>query len=164
MVVDDEDNPIGSATLQQIHDKGLLHRAVIINVVDDKGSILLQKRAGWVATNPGKWDASAAGHVDEGESYLEAGKRELKEELGLENYELVQIDKIRSTINYKGIKLDRFITLYKVVVPTNQQINYDKHELMDIKWFTKEGIKNLIANEPSNLVPEQIDILEKYYL
>jgi 16S rRNA (adenine1518-N6/adenine1519-N6)-dimethyltransferase len=164
MLVDDNDNPIGSATLQAIHNKGLLHRAVIINVVDEKGRILLQKRASWVATNPRKWDASAAGHVDEGESYLVAGKRELKEELGLLNYDLVQVDKIRSTINYKGIKLDRFITIYKVVVPANLQINYDEHEVMDIKWFTKDDIKDLIAHETSSLVPEQIDILEKYYL
>jgi len=32
---------------------------------------------------PGKWDSSAAGHVDSGESYLDCARREITEELGI---------------------------------------------------------------------------------
>jgi len=32
---------------------------------------------------PGKWDSSAAGHVDSGEGYLDCAAREIDEELGI---------------------------------------------------------------------------------
>lgn len=32
---------------------------------------------------PGKWDSSAAGHVDSGETYLDCAQREITEELGI---------------------------------------------------------------------------------
>jgi 8-oxo-dGTP pyrophosphatase MutT (NUDIX family) len=32
---------------------------------------------------PGKWDSSAAGHVDSGEAYLDCARREISEELGI---------------------------------------------------------------------------------
>jgi len=35
--------------------------------------------------NPGLWDTSAAGHLDSGESYLDCARRELGEELGIDN-------------------------------------------------------------------------------
>ena len=43
----------------------------------------MQKRVLSKDENPGLWDSSAAGHVDSGESYDNAAKRELLEELGL---------------------------------------------------------------------------------
>jgi 8-oxo-dGTP pyrophosphatase MutT (NUDIX family) len=32
---------------------------------------------------PGKWDSSAAGHVDSGEAYVNCARREIAEELGI---------------------------------------------------------------------------------
>jgi 16S rRNA (adenine1518-N6/adenine1519-N6)-dimethyltransferase len=49
----------------------------------------LQKRSIWKDRNPGIWDSSAAGHVDSGEDYLTAARRELREELGIEAPELI---------------------------------------------------------------------------
>ena len=51
---------------------------------NSRGELLLQKRSIWKDRNPGRWDSSAAGHLDSGEGYLEAARRELREELGVE--------------------------------------------------------------------------------
>lgn len=118
----------------------------------------------WVATHPGLWDASAAGHVDKGESYEQAAKRELKEELGLSNIELKQIDKIESRTVYKDRKLNRFKMIYEVIIPDDSTINYDKDELLAIKWYTKKELEELIENEPNQLVPDFRKLLEKYFL
>ncbi len=53
--------------------------------------MLLQKRSAHVRSGAGKWDDSVAGHVDEGETYLEAATRELAEEIGVVNTDLEEV-------------------------------------------------------------------------
>jgi isopentenyldiphosphate isomerase len=68
-IVDVDDKPTGGASMADAYSKGLIFRVVYILVQDESGRILLQKRAPKVATFANCWDISAAGHVDEGESY-----------------------------------------------------------------------------------------------
>lgn len=84
-VVDAADCMIGAETRGNVHALGLRHRAVHVFVFNGAGEIFLQKRSRWKDKQPGKWDSSAAGHVDSGETYAMAATRELKEELGIEN-------------------------------------------------------------------------------
>ncbi len=83
-VVDEYDRVVGTETRGVVHATGLRHRAVHLLVFDGRGELLLQKRSQWKDKQPGKWDSSAAGHVDSGEEYLQAARRELTEELGLD--------------------------------------------------------------------------------
>jgi isopentenyl-diphosphate delta-isomerase len=83
-IVDKDDNPIGTETRELVHAKGLLHRAVHILVFNPKGDLYLQRRSAGKDLWPGYWSSSCAGHVGAGESYAQAAKRELKEELGIE--------------------------------------------------------------------------------
>ena len=60
-----------------------MHRAVHILVFNSGGDLFLQKRSLSKDEQPGKWDSSAAGHVDSGEEYLDCARREITEELGI---------------------------------------------------------------------------------
>ncbi len=82
-VVDEDDNKIAVETRGKIHARGLMHRAVHILVFNRRGELFLQKRSMNKDEQPGKWDSSAAGHVDSGESYLDCARREIEEELGI---------------------------------------------------------------------------------
>ncbi|MFZ0503964.1 MAG: 16S rRNA (adenine(1518)-N(6)/adenine(1519)-N(6))-dimethyltransferase RsmA [Chthoniobacterales bacterium] len=82
-VVDEHDNPVRGVERSTVHTEKLLHRAVHIFVLNSGGEMLLQRRSYRKDTYPRKWDSSAAGHVDVGESYTECANRELAEELGL---------------------------------------------------------------------------------
>src|SRR3989344_6225987 len=83
--IDENENDLEEVSLARAHEEGLLHRISVVYLTDDKGQILVQKR------DDGRLDHSAAGHVDVGESDLEAAKRELEEELGVIGVELKNI-------------------------------------------------------------------------
>lgn len=82
-VVDENDEIIAVETRGEIHARGLMHRAVHILVFNNRGELFLQQRSMSKDEQPGKWDSSAAGHVDSGEDYLDCAVREIREELGI---------------------------------------------------------------------------------
>lgn len=82
-VVNERDEPVSRALRQEVHARGLLHRAVHVLVFDQHGRVFLQKRSMSKDTSPGLWDSSCSGHLDAGEDYDSAAVRELAEELGL---------------------------------------------------------------------------------
>jgi isopentenyldiphosphate isomerase len=82
-VVNDNDEVVGVRRREDIHAEGLMHRAVHILLFNSQGELFLQKRSLSKDEQPGKWDSSAAGHVDSGEAYLDCACREIDEELGI---------------------------------------------------------------------------------
>lgn len=82
-VVDSEDNVIDQARRSVVHSGNLLHRASSVFVLNSRGELLLQLRSATKDQYPSRWTASASGHLDAGEDYETAARRELKEELGL---------------------------------------------------------------------------------
>ena|SRR2546426_1931633 len=82
-VVNDRDEVTGQKPRSEIHRLKLKHRAVHVLVFNSRGELFLQKRSMKKDCFPGRWDSSASGHLDSGESYDACAVRELKEELGL---------------------------------------------------------------------------------
>lgn len=162
-IVNEADQPTGSASMNEAYQRGLLHRVVLIFVEDAAGKLLLQKRAPNVATNPNKWDFSAAGHVDAGEDYLTAGKRELGEELGLHGFNLEELDTFRSSAVTDGHILNRFIRLYKVVVPTATSITIHPDEVSEVQLLSIAAAKQFAADHPDQVTNDFVEYLAKYY-
>jgi 16S rRNA (adenine1518-N6/adenine1519-N6)-dimethyltransferase len=80
-VVNEKDEVIDTLPRAEIHERKLLHRAVHVFLINRHGEIYLQKRSLLKDTHGGKWDSSASGHVDPGESYLACAEREIWEEV-----------------------------------------------------------------------------------
>jgi len=93
-VVDENDHIVGSEPRETVHVNNLRHRAVHMLLFNAAGDLYLQKRSIWKDRNPGRWDSSAAGHVDCGETYIQAARRELHEELGIQAPDLQLIGKL----------------------------------------------------------------------
>ena len=81
--VDENDNVLGKATREDCHKNNIIHRSVYIFVLNDKDELFLQKRSKSKDLYGGYYTGSATGHVDFGEEYEEAARRELEEELGI---------------------------------------------------------------------------------
>ena len=68
-----------------------LHPVVHLHIMDRSGRLYLQKRSMDKDIQPGKWDTAVGGHVDYGESIIEALYREASEELGFSEFNPVHI-------------------------------------------------------------------------
>lgn len=86
-VVDEDGNITGAASRGECHNGSrLLHPVVHLHVFNSRGELYLQKRPEWKDIQPGKWDTAVGGHVDLGESVDIALRREVREELGIEEF------------------------------------------------------------------------------
>lgn len=150
-VVNEADEPVGEAMLEEILDKSLLHRVVHVLVEDNEGKLLLQLRGPNVRTNPGTWDFSAAGYVDPGENYEQAAVREVSEELGLNGLGLMPMGVLREAEVINGRTVNRLAGTFRVTVPSETRFNIQKEEVARVKWFSRNELKRLISDSSNKV-------------
>ena len=93
-IVDEEGTVIGQATRGECHNGSkLLHPVVHLHVFNSHGDVYLQKRPAWKDIQPGKWDTAVGGHIDYGETSEVALQREVREELGINDFIPISVDK-----------------------------------------------------------------------
>src|SRR5690606_12816732 len=85
ILVNTADVPIGTAGKLEAHERGALHRAFSVFVVNSRGEILLQRRAAEKYHGGGLWSNSCCGHPRPGEATGEAARRRLGEEMGVDS-------------------------------------------------------------------------------
>lgn len=86
-LLDAQGNVVGSATREECHSGSmLLHPVVHLHLFNSAGELYLQHRPAWKDIQPNRWDSGVGGHVDYGETTLEALLRESREELGIEGF------------------------------------------------------------------------------
>jgi len=76
--------PTGKSVLKsEAHKNGWYHNTIHLWLFTSQGDILLQQRSHKKMIYPLLWDVSVAGHIDTGETFIEAALRETQEEIGL---------------------------------------------------------------------------------
>lgn len=85
ILVDEQDRVLGSAEKLAAHrDGGQLHRAFSVFLFDDAGRMLLQRRAAAKYHFPLLWTNACCSHPRPDEQVIEAARRRVREELGVE--------------------------------------------------------------------------------
>ncbi|ROI07579.1 isopentenyl-diphosphate Delta-isomerase [Kaistella haifensis] len=83
VVVSENDEILGLMEKMNAHENGILHRAFSVFLFNDKGEMLLQKRASGKYHSPNQWTNAVCSHPKIDETYLEGAQRRLNEELGI---------------------------------------------------------------------------------
>ncbi len=144
-VVDEADCPVRTATRREVHEQGLIHRAVHILVFNKRGDCLLQKRSLLKDHMPGVWDSSAAGHLNVGEDYLSAAVRELREELGIRSpAELRLIGQLPPSPDTGMEHVHLFATRY------DGKVHFPAAEISAVLPFPSELIDSWLARRPQD--------------
>jgi isopentenyl-diphosphate delta-isomerase len=85
VLVDAQDRQVGTMEKMEAHEKGVLHRAFSVFLFDNAGQLIIQQRAWTKYHSPGLWANTCCSHPRENEPIIEAGKRRLKEEMGMDS-------------------------------------------------------------------------------
>ncbi len=132
------------------------HRSVHIWIINSQKEILMQKRNPHKETFPNMWAISVAGHVQTGETPIEACQRELKEELGIDvkEEELTHLFKLNRIQSFPAftIKVIDEVYLLKKDLDVNR-LTIQKDELVKVKYFSYQDFKTSLVNHDSTFVP-----------
>ncbi|TDH23338.1 isopentenyl-diphosphate Delta-isomerase [Segetibacter sp. 3557_3] len=82
ILVNEQDEAIGTMEKMEAHYKAVLHRAFSVFILNSKGEMLLQQRAFSKYHSGGLWTNACCSHPRPGEETLAAAERRLYEELG----------------------------------------------------------------------------------
>jgi isopentenyl-diphosphate delta-isomerase len=82
ILVNEQDEEVGSMEKMEAHYQGTLHRAFSIFIFNDRGEMLLQQRALNKYHSGGLWTNACCSHPRPGEDIVGAANRRLQEEMG----------------------------------------------------------------------------------
>lgn len=161
ILVDEQDNPIGTAEKLEAHQNGgKLHRAFSVLVFNDKGETMLQRRAASKYHCPGLWTNTCCSHPRPDETTLAAASRRLQEEMGF----VCPLEE-KFTFLYKaefsnGLTEHEFDHVF--VGRYNDDPVLNPVEADDWKWLSIEDLVQEMQNHPDVFTPWFKIIVEKY--
>lgn len=146
ILVNEQDEPVGTMEKLEAHQKGLLHRAFSVFIINSKGELLLQQRAADKYHSGGLWTNTCCSHPLPDEDVLTASHRRLREEMGFD-CELKEI----FSFTYRA-EFDNGLTEYEfdhvLLGQYDGEIQPDGTEVMNYKFASPDDIRHLLLIAP----------------
>jgi isopentenyl-diphosphate delta-isomerase len=145
ILVDENDQEIGTMEKQEAHEKGFLHRAFSVFVFNENKELLLQQRALTKYHSAGLWTNTCCSHPRVGETIEQAAHRRLMEEMGFDCELITKTSFIYKAAFENGLtehELDHVL-----VGSFNGEINFNPTEVKNVKWINLEELQiDLLQN------------------
>ncbi len=140
-LVDENDNVVGYKEKYEAHHNPVpLHRAISVIIVSpDNKKMLLQKRSLLKPTWGGYWSNATCTHPLPNESYKDAAKRRLVEEMGIKT-RLTEIFRFIYEAKYDTIWGEHELDVV-FVGKLKGRVKLDKDEAEDFKWVNTDKLK-----------------------
>jgi len=138
VLLDSSGNPCGTIDKSRVHTMNTpLHSAFSVFLFDGKGNMLTQQRALTKNTWPGIWSNACCGHPTPGESHMNAVKRRLKEELGLEEVNLtLALPNFRYQAIHQGVMENEICPVFIGFPRADIKIIHNPLEVEAVKWVS----------------------------
>jgi isopentenyl-diphosphate delta-isomerase len=148
VLVDENDQPIGTAEKLYAHQKGFLHRAFSVFLYNEKGQLLIQRRALGKYHSPGLWANTCCGHPYVDEENRDAAVRRVKEELCIDA-RLKPKGHVRYALTLTPTLYEReFTYLFEGFLPESTFINPNPQEILETAWCAPEDIRRDARKNP----------------
>ncbi len=161
ILVNENDQQVGTMAKLEAHEKGVLHRAFSVFVFNDNNELMLQKRASHKYHSPNLWTNTCCSHQRVGENNIEAGQRRLQEEMGF-------VTELKDTIAfiYKA-PFDNGLTEHEfdhiLVGNFNSEPKINPDEVSEWKWMSLDNVKNDMQSHPELYTEWFKIIFDKFY-
>jgi isopentenyl-diphosphate delta-isomerase len=147
ILVDKNDNQIGTMEKMEAHRKGELHRAFSVLVFNSKGEMLLQKRAKSKYHSGGLWTNACCSHPLPEEKMEITIQRRVKEEMGID---------VKPKFSYKFLyktSLDQNLIEHELdhvfVAEYNDRPKLNSAEAEDWKYVDLRWLREDVAKNPT---------------
>ena len=149
-IVDADDRVVATVTRHEMRARRLRHRVVFVVVTSGEGELLVHRRSEGKDIWPGRWDVAVGGVVAAGESYDDAARRELGEEVGID-----AAPAAHGAGEYRDADVDLVARCYRVV--HDGPIRLLDGEVSEARWVDRAGLEALLAAVP--FVPDSVALL-----
>ncbi len=147
ILVDEQDNPVGTMGKMEVHEKALLHRASSVFIFNTKKQMLLQRRTIGKYHSAGLWTNACCSHPKPGEETIAAAQKRLQEEMGF----TTSLQKAFS-FTYK-VSFENGLTEHEfdhvLIGYFDDHIEPNPHEVCDYTFMTIEEIETDIQLHPA---------------
>lgn len=148
ILVDKDDNQIGTMPKLEAHVQGKLHRAISVFIFDDQGNWMLQQRASHKYHSPNLWSNTCCSHPYPEEEVFESANRRLKEEMDL----VCDLKKAFTFIYHSEFenKLIEHELDHVFIGVTNTLPKINANEVDDWKLISFSDLENDVKQNPDN--------------
>ena len=151
---DDAGQPLGLVPRNDVHRRGLWHRASNVFLFDRDGLLYLQRRAAGKDVWPNAWDLSVGEHLQPGESFEHAAQRGLAEELSVHNVALTALgDVVRARLEIPELQIRDFEMQQSFRGLYDGAIIADAAEVADVRRLSLTALADAIAAAPDDFTP-----------
>ena len=148
ILVDTNDKPLGEIEKLEAHKTPRLHRAFSVFLYNDKGEILIQKRAQGKYHSGGKWANSCCSHPRAGKTFEQSVSERLLFELGVKNVEWEEIFSFTYLTEYAK-DLYEYEFDHVLVAQYNGEVFANKEEIENVAWVKVEDIEKMLVKNPT---------------
>lgn len=156
VLVDENDVEVGTGEKQDVHVRGLLHRAFSVFIFrKDNGvlKLLMQKRNIKKYHCGGLWTNTCCSHPRPNETVLSAAQRRMEEELMLTGVEVTPVGSfVYKAVFNNGLtehEYDHVLIGYM----DSEHKAYNSEEIDEVAWMDIDFIKQDIVEQPNKYTP-----------
>jgi isopentenyl-diphosphate Delta-isomerase len=150
--VNENDEPVGTVRRKNVFSERANFRVSHVLVFNSKGELLVQQLALTRSRHPGMWGSSVAAYVHSGESYEQAAKRRVYQELGV-SASLQCLGK--TSMNDSGTC--KFISIFRMFA--DGPFKYDHGHIEHLQFFPLDEIKDILDNSKHSFTPTFLHVL-----
>ncbi len=148
IVVNEQDEEIGTGEKLLVHQQGLLHRAFSILVFNENNELLIHQRTSHKYHCGGLWTNTCCGHPNANEEISAAAHRRLGEEMGFDT-PLEFLYKFQYRAEFENGLVENEID--NVFVGNfNDSFVVNPEEVADYKWVTVDELLEDVSKSPQN--------------
>lgn len=150
---DETGAPAGTAPRSRMRAENLIHSATGVVVTNSHGDVLVHRRTDTKDVYPGRWDFTAGGVRDVGETAYDGAVRELEEEVGISGVDLTPLG-----VQFYGDEHTRYWA-HLYVAEWDGPVRAQPEEVAVLEWWPRAVLAERLSDRSYDWMPDSVALL-----